>query len=42
MKITRLLNVEFNDLVRYEELDKDEEKGSSLAEAETGCKHPKC
>ncbi len=29
MKITRLLNVELNDLVRYEELDKDEEKGSS-------------
>ena len=29
MKKTRLLNVELNDLVRYEELDKDEEKGSS-------------
>ena len=29
MKITRLLNVELNDLLRYAELDKDEEKGSS-------------
>ena len=29
MKITRLLDVELKDLVRFEELDKDEEKGIS-------------
>ena len=29
MKITRLLDVELKDLVRFEELDKDEDKGIS-------------
>jgi hypothetical protein len=42
MKITKLLDVELNDLVRFEELDKDEEKGSSQAEAELYCEHPEC
>ena len=32
MKITRLLDVEFKDLVRYEELEKNEEKVDSQAE----------
>ena len=32
MKITRLLDVEFKDLVRYEELDNNEEKVDSQAE----------
>ena len=32
MKITRLLDVEFKDLVRFEELDKNEEKVDSQAE----------
>ena len=37
MKITRLLGVELKGLVRFEELDKDEEKGFSQAETELDC-----
>ena len=40
MKITRLLGVEFKDLVRYEELDKNEEKVASKAETGVDSKHP--
>ena len=39
MKITRLLGVEFKDLVRYEELDKKEEKVDSQAETGVDSKH---
>ena len=39
MKITRLLGVEFKDLVRYEELDKNEEKVDSQAETGVDSKH---
>ena len=39
MKITRLLDVEFKDLVRYEELDKKEEKVDSQAETGVDSKH---
>jgi len=39
MKITRLLDVEFKDLVRYEELDKNEEKVDSQAETGVDSKH---
>ena len=42
MKITRLLGVEFKDLVRYEELDKNEERVDSQAETGADSKHPKC
>ena len=42
MKITRLLGVEFKDLVRYEELDKNEEKDASKAETGVDSKHPEC
>ncbi len=40
MKITRLLGVEFKDLVRYEELDKNEEKVDSQIETGMDSKHP--
>lgn len=40
MKITRLLGVEFKDLVRYEELDKNEEKDASKTETGVESKHP--
>ena len=40
MKITRLLDVEFKDLVRYEELDNNEEKVDSQAETGVESKHP--
>ena len=40
MKITRLLGVEFKDLVRYEELDKNEERVDSQAETGADSKHP--
>ena len=40
MKITRLLGVEFKDLVRYEELDKNEEKVDSQTETGMDSKHP--
>ena len=40
MTITRLLVVEFNDLVRYVELDKYEERVVSLAETGAVSKHP--
>lgn len=40
MKITRLLGVEFKDLVRYEELDNNEEKVDSQAETGMDSKHP--
>lgn len=40
MKITRLLGVEFKDLVRYEELDKNEEKVDSQTETGMNSKHP--
>ena len=40
MKITRLLGVEFKDLVRYEELDKNEERVDSQAETGAVSKHP--
>ena len=40
MKITRLLGVEFKDLVRYEELDKNEERVDSKAETGADSKHP--
>ena len=40
MKITRLLGVEFKDLVRYEELDKNEEKDASKTETGVDSKHP--
>lgn len=39
MKITRLLGVEFKDLVRYKELDKKEEKVDSQAETGMDSKH---
>jgi hypothetical protein len=39
MKITRLLDVEFKNLVRYEELDKNEEKVDSQAETGVDSKH---
>ena len=39
MKITRLLGAEFKDLVRYEELDKNEEKVDSQAETGVDSKH---
>lgn len=39
MKITRLLGVEFKDLVRYEELDKKEEKVDSQAGTGVDSKH---
>lgn len=39
MKITRLLGVEFKDLVRYEELDKKEEKVDSQAETGVESNH---
>ena len=39
MKITRLRGVEFKDLVRYEELDKKEEKVDSQAETGVDSKH---
>ena len=39
MKITRLLGVDFKDLVRYEELDKKEEKVDSQAETGVDSKH---
>ena len=39
MKITRLLGVEFKELVRYEELDKKEEKVDSQAETGVDSKH---
>ena len=39
MKITRLLGVEFKDLVRYEELDKKEEEVDSQAETGMDSKH---
>ena len=39
MKITRLLGVEFKDLVRYKELDKKEEKVDSQAETGVDSKH---
>ena len=42
MKITRLLGVEFKDLVRYEELDKNEEKDASKTETGVDSKHPEC
>ena len=42
MKITRLLGVEFKDLVRYEEPDKNEEKDASKAETGVDSKHPEC
>ena len=40
MKITQLLKVDFNDLVRYEELDKNEEKVDSQTETGMDSKHP--
>lgn len=40
MKITMLLGVEFKDLVRYEELDNNEEKVDSQAETGVESKHP--
>lgn len=40
LKITRLLGVEFKDLVRYEELDKNEEKVDSQIETGMDSKHP--
>lgn len=40
MKITRLLDVELKDLVRFEELDKNEEKVDSQAETGVDSKHP--
>ena len=40
MKITRLLGVEFKDLVRYEELDKNEEKDASKTETGLDSKYP--
>jgi DNA-binding Xre family transcriptional regulator len=40
MKITRLLGVEFKDFVRYEELDKNEEKVDSQTETGMDSKHP--
>ena len=40
MKITRLLDVEFKDLVRFEELDKNEEKDASKAETGVDSKYP--
>lgn len=40
MKITRLLGVEFKDLVRYEEPDKNEVKVDSQAETGVDSKHP--
>ena len=39
MKITRLLDVELKDLVRFEELDKKEEKVDSQAETVVDSKH---
>ncbi len=39
MKITRLLGVELKDLVRFEELDKNEEKVDSQAETGVDSKH---
>ena len=39
MKITKLLGVEFKDLVRYEELDKNEEKVDSQTETGMDSKH---
>lgn len=42
MKLTRLLGVEFKDLVRYEELDKNEEKDASKTETGVDSKHPEC
>ena len=39
MKITRLLDVEFKDLVRYEELNNNEEKVDSQAETGVDSKH---
>lgn len=42
MKITRLLGVEFKDLVRYEELDKNEEKDASKTETGVDSNHPEC
>lgn len=40
MKITRLLDVKFKDLVRYEELDNNEEKVDSQDETWVESKHP--
>ena len=40
MKITRLLDVEFKDLVSYEELDNNEEQVDSQAETGVESKHP--
>ena len=39
MKITRLLDVELKDLVRFEELDKKEENVDSQAETGVDSKH---